>query len=385
MRGFEPAARERPGARDAYLYMDALRFFAALAVVLSHARQLVWAAPENGAAMAPWSWIFTQATSFGGEAVMVFFVLSGFWITKTATRQLGSEQFWPRFLTDRLTRLLLVLVPALALGALLDLLGAGLLDGAVYRGGLGVSRLGRSVYDHLTPAVIVGNLLFLQPYAVVPAGTNGPLWSLGHEFWYYLWFAALAVSIKRRAVSPALIVLALGVIWPGLLYLFPVWLVGSLAYYADQCETLRRATTRRGARVFLSVGLAAMAAVHTLHACSAIGILTMELLTGIAFGLVLWGLLRDAIPFPRWLRPCARYGAGASFSLYVTHFPLLAIALAALGYGVRRSPDLASFGLIISLCCLAVAVGWLFSRVTEAHTGRLRELLRLRPWPATRG
>ena len=37
----------------------------------------------------------------------------------------------------------------------------------------------------------------------------------------------------------------------------------------------------------------------------------------------------------RWLAPFARYGAGASFSLYVTHYPLLVVAVSAIGYEAR--------------------------------------------------
>jgi peptidoglycan/LPS O-acetylase OafA/YrhL len=359
--------------------MDAMRFFAALAVVLGHAQALVWAPPARGEQMAPWSWTFTQLSNFGHQAVMVFFVLSGFWISHSVARQLDGERFWPNFLTARLSRLLIVVIPGLAFGALLDVLGAGVFHGVAYWGGLGLRSMADGVYSYLTPGVIAGNLLFLQNFAVHTPGTNGAMWSVGFEFWYYLWFAALTASVHQRAPSPVLLTLALGLFWPVLLLSFPVWLMGSLVFHADRrCQ----APERRGeARVLLAVGLVAMIAVLVFLHPPKVKYYISDVPLGLSFSLVLWGLLRGALPFPRWLSPFARYGAGASFSLYVTHYPLLVIGVSMVGYKVRPNPDLASFGLILGLCLLSIAAAWMFSRFTEAHTGRLRHVLRawLRP------
>jgi peptidoglycan/LPS O-acetylase OafA/YrhL len=383
--GPDPAAFHSPDGRAAYRYMDAMRFFAAMAVVLGHARALVWVPPGHGDPMALWSWTFTQFASIGHQAVMVFFVLSGFWISHSTTRQLNGERFWPEFLTDRLSRLLVVVVPGLAFGVLLDLLGASVFRGVAYWGGLGLLSLADGVYDRLAPQVLVGNVLFLQGFAVRTAGTNGALWSVGFELWYYLWFAALAVSIRRRAPSPVLLALMLGVIWPVLLLSFAVWLMGSFVYHADRRWGQRATLSRNKARILLGAGVMAMVVVLVLHRLTHAKSFVSDVPLGLAFTLVLWALLRDALPFPRWLAPFARYGASASFSLYVTHYPLLVLAVSAVGYETRRNPDFASFAVIVSMCLLSVAVGWLFARVTEAHTGRLRRLIRARLQPAAKG
>jgi peptidoglycan/LPS O-acetylase OafA/YrhL len=385
MRGSDPVELQRPEAREAYRCMDAIRFFAALAVVVEHARRMVWQPSAPGEPMAPWNWAFTQLTGFGHDAVMVFFVLSGFWITSSAVRRLDGERFWPEFLGDRLSRLLLVVVPALGLGVLLDVLGADLFQGAVYWGGLGLTGLADGVHNHLTPRVLAGNLLFLQGFAAPPAGTNGPLWSLGYEFWYYVWFAALAVSIRRRSPSLGLLALALGVIWPALLTLFPVWLMGSAIFYADRRAAQRAAMRRGRALAYLAAGVTAAGVVAVMFRLGLVPRLASDLLIGLSFSLALWGILRGAMAFPRWLAPFARYGAGASFSIYLTHVPLFAFVLSAIGRGTRSNPALPSLALIIALCLLAIAVGWLFSRLTEAHTDQIRQLMRPHLQPATRG
>ena len=383
--GPDPVAFPGPDGRAAYRYMDAMRFFAALAVVLGHARALMWVPPRHGEPMALWSWTFTQLASVGHQAVVVFFVLSGFWISQSTARQLNGDRFWPEFLTDRLSRLLVVVIPGLAFGVVLDLLGAGVFRGVAYWGGLGLLSLSDGVYDRLAPHVLVGNLLFLQSFAVRTAGTNGALWSVGFEFWYYLWFAALAVSVRRRAPSPMLLALALGVIWPVLLLSFPVWLLGSLVHHTDRRWGQRATLSRNKARVLLALGVMAMAAVLLLHRQAHAKYYIFDVPFGLAFALVLWALLREALPFPRWLAPFARYGAGASFSLYVTHYPLLVLAVSVAGYETRRSPDFASWGVIVGMCLLSVVAGWLFARVTEAHTGRLRRSIRARLLPAAKG
>jgi peptidoglycan/LPS O-acetylase OafA/YrhL len=177
----------------------------------------------------------------------------------------------------------------------------------------------------------------------------------------------------------------MGLAWHALFYMFAVWLVGSLVYFADSRRVGQPEPDRRKARVLVGVGVAALVSVLVAYRLGLLHLLISDSLVGLAFGLALWGLLRDAVAFPGWLRPFARYGATASFSLYVTHFPVFAFVVSAIGHNALRDPDLASFGLIVALSLFAVAVGWLFSRFTEVHTYRLREMIRHRMLPAARG
>jgi peptidoglycan/LPS O-acetylase OafA/YrhL len=357
--------------------MDVLRFCAALAVVLGHTRRLVWN-PAGGPAF-DWADAVTFLTGFEHQAVMMFFVLSGFWIARSVDRHVDGERFWARFLTDRLTRLWIVLIPAIAMGAACDLAGSGWLHGAAYRGELGLLHFREGLYPTLTATVLAGNALFLQSLLVAPAGTNVPLWSLAYEFWYYLWFAAAAALVVRRRASPALAAFAAALLWPQLIGGFAVWLLGSGLYYADRHWSGLPARPGR-ARLHLGGGLLATAAALALvrlrpeldlHTAA-------DILVGLAFAWGLWGLLRGAFPFPRWLAPAARYGAQASFSLYVTHLPLLAISLAAIGYGRLLAPGVATLGLILALTAFEVAAGWAFSRFTEARTTQVRQVVRER-------
>jgi peptidoglycan/LPS O-acetylase OafA/YrhL len=80
--------------------------------------------------------------------------------------------------------------------------------------------------------VIAGELWFasIRPFS------NGPYWSLGYEFWYYvLYGVAFYCAGYVRGVLIALIVLVIG---PKIMLLFPVWLMGVWTYRFNKERTL---------------------------------------------------------------------------------------------------------------------------------------------------
>src|SRR5437870_4126829 len=110
-------------------HFDVVRGFAALTVVVGHIRGLFFA---NWVSLPSYSRtpvlnLFYFLTGLGRQAVMVFFVLSGFFIGWSVISSVRSGRWsWRGYLVRRLTRLGIVLVPALLLTALWDLAGIGL-------------------------------------------------------------------------------------------------------------------------------------------------------------------------------------------------------------------------------------------------------------------
>jgi hypothetical protein len=95
----------------------------------------------------------------------------------------------------------------------------------------GLSGLGRLVGRRwLTVTALSVSALFVNElwhHSIVPL-SNGPVWSIGFEFWYYVIFAAIIFPAKfRLALSLAAMVIA----GPRILLLFPVWLTGVVAYH----------------------------------------------------------------------------------------------------------------------------------------------------------
>ena len=367
--------------RGGFFWADVLRLVAASLVVMEHSRDLLFLTlAEAGNLSVSWK-LFYFLTGFGSEAVIVFFVLSGFWITSAVTRRIDRSDFWRTYLIDRLSRLLIVVVPVLILGAALDLLSIHVLGSGYAVGTSGALTLQRPVAESLTPLTFLGNLLFLQKIVFPTFGSNGPLWSLAFEFWYYIWFPSLLLLVTRRKFSFALLALGLGCLSSSMVEGFAVWLMGSALFYLD-----RRALSAAGAPAQLSGWRSIFALVASLGLLGAalvasrlsVPIAGSSLVLGAAFSLFFWVLLRTNPGNWPMVKPLARYGANASFSLYAVHFPLILVVASLLPPGTRVAPDGARLATWCGMVLAVIGLAWLFSRLTEARTGELREWARRR-------
>ena len=131
--------------------------------------------------------------------MLIFFVLSGYWIAKTVVHRSEKKGFgWTDYGIDRLSRLWIVLIPALILGGILDCVGRYGTEAPIYLGRQGTNALTFDVADRLTLGDFAGNVMFVQTLVSNPFGSNGPLWSLANAFWYYVWFPAIYELFVRR-------------------------------------------------------------------------------------------------------------------------------------------------------------------------------------------
>ena len=110
----------RPLIKHSYVWLDLIRALAAMAVFLQHLRTLIFISYSNGPA-GFFKKTFYFLTGFSHEAVVIFFVLSGFFITGVVVNAWESGKFY--FLNyglDRLIRLWIVLIPGLMLTFIAD-------------------------------------------------------------------------------------------------------------------------------------------------------------------------------------------------------------------------------------------------------------------------
>lgn len=169
-------------------WLDAVRALAALAVMLGHLRGLYFVKwddlhPDSKSWM---NWGAFAATRMGREAVMVFFVLSGYLVGGNAIKCLTSGRFnLKSYAIARLTRLYIVLIPALAFTFYCDSL----------RLRVEPAYSGHWQLDSLT---FLKNIFFLNGICSPVYGSNSPLWSLAYEFWYYTRF--LTGRVDRKSV-----------------------------------------------------------------------------------------------------------------------------------------------------------------------------------------
>ena len=154
----------KPPSGNASVHLDALRGFAAFSVFLSHWRDAFFADYADLGHHNPLLAAAYLISGLGHEWVIVFFVLSGYLVGGSVLRSVGAGRWsWLGYVTARLTRLYVVLLPALLLGGALDWAGMRWLGAeALYGGHSGMWSLSFDVYSTSNWSALAGNLFFLQ-------------------------------------------------------------------------------------------------------------------------------------------------------------------------------------------------------------------------------
>ncbi|OYP34096.1 acyltransferase family protein [Rhodopirellula sp. MGV] len=149
-----------------FVRLEAVRGFAATYVCLGHV--VILNLGSSG--------IFADLFKFGQEAVMVFFILSGFVIAWATSRGEGEAEPFSRYFLKRFTRIYSVWGIAVLAMFLME----------------SIEHL-EPVWE--SPGRLLGNFLMLQDFkygkpGVICGPVYGatPLWSLHYEWWFYMLF-----------------------------------------------------------------------------------------------------------------------------------------------------------------------------------------------------
>ncbi len=364
-------------------HLDLIRGLAAWAVMLGHLRALFFAEFQQVNRPSSLLKVIYFFTGFGNEAVLVFFVLSGFLISSAILGRRASETWsWRDYAIDRASRLYVVLIPGLFFGLLWDKLGSSIFASTgIYSHPLDNFAFA-IVHTRMGIGTFLGNMFFLQTIVVPTFGSNGPLWSLANEFWYYVLFpVALAAGIawKKRSILGAIaltILAALVAVFVGwqILAGFLIWLAGTVLVVAYSKWPFR-STARLALYVVVSllVLLACLVAARTGKSVE----LGSNLAVGIGFALFLFGVLHmnfgtGGTSYPRG----AHALAGFSYSLYVLHFPFLLFLRAWIVPPQRWQPDAAHLALGVVIGVATLGFAWLVSLFTENKTRVARQWMR---------
>jgi peptidoglycan/LPS O-acetylase OafA/YrhL len=350
--------------------LEALRGLAAIFVVAGHSRDLVYRS-ANITLGSPLDKLLLLPTSFAMESVGLFFVLSGYLVGGQVLRDLRADRFSARvYFIKRFSRLWFVMLAGLTLTVAADAMVRALFTGTAFPAPY---ELGGTVTDAGC------NLVFLQDGRCAAFGSDRSLWSLGYEFWFYIVFAAVAAllyclgrrAIRGAAVAGAVLVGALWVYGPHLLWLIPAWLLGvGIAELQRAWPGLGswsprwRATVTIGCLVLCACGMLASNVLQPPR-------WQMFLLVGLAASpLVLVLAVWDPTP-PAWFRSALDLAAWLgvwSFTLYVFHLPLVVLlGVSALNAGVPAGVA-SSYALLF----VATAACYPFYWLVEAHTARIR-------------
>jgi peptidoglycan/LPS O-acetylase OafA/YrhL len=361
--------------------LDGLRGVAALVVLLCHslfASSTVLADAYQPGAPAPSGWLAwalvrtpLHVVWAGQEAVVVFFVLSGYVLTLMARR--AAPAVLPRYYAGRFLRLYPPVWGAVVLAVVLrGVVARQPAAGATWWLDMHAVGLGGSALGHDTTLVAGAG-----SWAIDPA-----LWSLR---WEVVFSAALpafvALAALRRLTLPVLASALAAIYLAGgdWLTFLPMFLVGACLAFRDDAVAGLRALLERGG----GAGRAARAVLPLL----ALGALTANWWTGTAGGIsrphhavdarlvpvavtagaALAVLL--ALAHPAWSRTLSRkpirWAGARSYSIYLVHEPVVV----ALAFALGGRPSTVPFVLLGGACSLVAAEG--FFRAVERPAHRL--------------
>ena len=320
-----------------YTRYDVARGLSAFVVFVAHTNQVfIWRFYQ------PASWMEMVSGWAARSAVLAFFLLSGLLITKSIISNIKRNTYFEPidYLFSRIARL----YPPLLFALLLTVAVVSAIHFFGLPGSNGPLGAVRPTGVSFTFTELIRALLLYDGMTEA----DGPLWTLYIEVKFYI--AAMGIAMVVRGRSPATriagVALATGAIWLGLgLYKFwffaIVWMLGACANIPAVKSPI----------VFLPVAIFAIflgyiyPAPYVDYVDNKIGLMIQT--AGCV--VVVYALLLNPwaeFKYPSWLRQTGDF----SYTLYVAHFPMLA-----LGLSLSLSIDSQSFPLAVAGATLSAA------------------------------
>ncbi len=355
-------------------WLDWLRFLAAFIVMADHTRAFNWI--EHARAHHdphPLAWaVFVPLFSLGKQAVVLFFVLSGWLVGGHTIRKVRAGTFdAAAYAADRFSRVYVPLVPALLFTAAV----VNVLD------------------QYLPRARFVACLFAVQDVWVKTPDVNAPLWTLVYEVWFYVLAGCAAVACRsgragwQRVAGMAGAALAVGICCRlGWAYLV-CWLLGAVGVWLrDRIAPALRPWTAGAGVIVMAAGTAIFQIdehILPVPPADVAGLLPLasgaQLIVAIGALLLVASVVAMA-PATDTARRIERAGvplAAFSYTLYLTHYPTLWALNEWFGPlpPLLNGPSLLRAVAWVAVCC-GVALG--MYALFEARTPRVRRWLRAR-------
>ena len=382
------------------VHLDAIRGAAAMIVLLGHTRELFFSSITGTPTTTEGQTARLQTgqqlankqvdyVTIGNEAVIIFFVLSGYLVGGSAIRDFKAGRWsWKKYLTKRATRLWIVLLPALLFGVLLDHAGLREFAGtpSVYSCPPGQYLVPCNLVERLAPKVIVANVFFLQSVVTDTAGSNNALWSLANEFWYYIAFPLGILVLQKgrplgRRLFYAIALCGIGVIvGKSICLLFLLWLLGAVVSLMPL--ELSPGISRRITGVLPIVLPLTIVLVKFCNLRLYLG----QWVVALVFAAGLYVILHRTEPASGGLyKSLAGFFSRMSYTLYLVHLPLAVFLCAYINNPwhpwSKSRLHLAQF-FLLNLALIFFSYG--FYLLFEANTDRIRMFLFFQQKPASR-
>ncbi|HVW77370.1 MAG TPA: acyltransferase [Alloacidobacterium sp.] len=364
------------------VHLDAMRVVAALTVFLMHIKGL-FIGPTLTQHMAASANSYEHNelfTSPAHEAVIVFFVLSGFFVGGGVLRGWQKRIWtWKTYAIQRLTRLWIVLIPALLLTLALDTAGLHLFGlSGPYGHPHWESTLTLEIPNNLNAHTFFGCLFFLQKILVQPLGSNGALWTLAYEFWFYVAFPLGMGALTSRFSWPIRVLNAALLIGVGFFVgqtitaYFLLWLIGA------SLQAIPKKLSPGQVRILAPAGVVLLCAVSVALWALKWDMYLSDLIEACTCAALCYVILHetDEAPHGSAYVSTSRLLSDMSYTLYLAHLPIVLFLCALLASrGILRGFDARHLVIAAGVSVIAFACCYLLYLCFERHSDRVRGVL----------
>lgn len=352
------------------ILISLFRGLAALEVAAAHLRAQTLPSLKSLPDPNIWYQALSFFTGFAHQAVLIFFVLSGWLVGGSLLNKMHNSKVLLTYCIDRMTRLWIVLIPSFLVTIILGVL----------IGSIDPTEFNHSIGNEYSTRSFLGNLIGLQEFIVPDFGGNFSLWSLAYEIAYYTLFPLALMSFAAKNTTTRIISAIAAIIFASqlngavMLY-FSVWMLG-VAFSRIKIDVDQLSRT-------LLLAILVVAAVY-FRLTGNNDIFTeksflQDLLYSFIFVLLLSSRQWTAdvnLRSVRLYKAIGQFLAQFSFTLYVIHVPLLRYFkhLNKSFFGIEQlSPDKPLHFLIyFSMLMGIVLFSYVFYLLFEARTCKLR-------------
>lgn len=346
-------------------WLDLMRFVAAFLVMLAHARTLVFV--RYGELDPDSQGLFTAlgfaVTRFGNEAVVLFFVLSGYLVGGRLWQRCREGTFDARlYAIDRISRIMLPLLAVLICTLLLR----------------------RWIEHDWFLEEFFTNIFSLQGITLPELGYNHPLWSLPYEVWCYIMALGMGLLWTGRYVLGGALAVASVTLF--VVYLVPwytvVWLMGAGIYHwrnQFKCPWILFAAVVISIYGWISFQFSDGLFPDSWIANSPLflGYYKSTLVLGLGFSLLVHQLAQmpPSSKMGKKINRAGHWLAASSYSLYLSHFVVLEVIdwkYIDPGYYV----ELNSMFELLWVIVMCQTVAFMMYMLSEMHTDLARRWLR---------
>jgi peptidoglycan/LPS O-acetylase OafA/YrhL len=370
----------QPKQHQHFFWIDALRGYASLAIVLFHVNAILWvgnqyikAHADHYSAFDQKCALFSLPFQYGYSAVILFFLISGFCIhwpyanhKRLVVREYAKRRFFRIF-------------PPYLLAVALSALGLTFVHPALIAPPrtIGLSFIMLQNYDF--------SHLHYPNFWEMQIPTNSALWSLPIEAEFYITYPIVLYFARKYGFKViiagitliSVLATALGKFMPlpDFFHYWIIWILG--AYIAESAakQTLPKWNILFSAMLAVTLIvslLAGLIARHTLHVFSPIEDFPWAMYYGLLILRVL--TLPDIrIMRNRFFTSASIFLGKISYSLYLTHYLTLYTILTVCNLTMGHSPDNYLTAFLLGLICVPVSyIFWKFVELPSMNLTRRR-------------